>query len=44
MIARDQSEKGVTQRCSAAAIARQANAAAGEPLIAPEELNDEIII
>jgi hypothetical protein len=44
MIARDLSEKGVTQRCSAAAIARQANAASGGPLMAPDELNDEIII
>jgi hypothetical protein len=44
MIARDLSEKGVTQRSSAAAIARQANAAAGGPLMAPDELNDEIII
>jgi hypothetical protein len=41
MIARDLSER-VTQ--SAAAIARQANAAAGGPLMAPDELNDEIII
>ena len=44
MIARDLSEKGVTQRSSAPAIARQANAAAGRPLMAPDELNDEIII
>ena len=44
MVARDLSEKGVTQRSSAPAIARQANAAAGGPLMAPEELNDEIII
>jgi hypothetical protein len=42
MIARDLSERGVTQRSSAAAIARQANAAAGGPLMAPDELNDEI--
>ena len=40
MIARDLSERGVTQRSSAAAIARQANAAAGGPLMAPD--NDEI--
>jgi len=44
MIARDRSEKGVTQRSSAAAIAPQANAAAGGPLMAPDEFNDEIII
>ena len=44
MIARDQSEKGVTQRSGAATIARQAIAAAGGPLMAPDELNDEIII
>jgi len=44
MIARDQSEKGVTQKSSAATIARQANAAAGGPLMAPDEFNDEIII
>jgi hypothetical protein len=42
MIARDLSERGVTQRSSAAAIARQANAAAGGPLMAADELNDEI--
>jgi hypothetical protein len=44
VIARDLSEKGVTQRSSAGTIARQANAAAGGPLMAPDELNDEIII
>ena len=44
MLARDLSERGVSQRSSAAAIARQANAAAGGPLMAPDELNDEIII
>jgi hypothetical protein len=44
MIARDLTEKGVTQRSSAAAIARQANAAAGGPLMAPDEPNDEIMI
>jgi hypothetical protein len=42
MIARDLSERGVTQRSSAAAIARQANAAAGGPLMAPDELNGEV--
>jgi hypothetical protein len=44
MIARDLSGKGVTQRSSAETIARPANAAAGGPLMAPDELNDEIII
>jgi hypothetical protein len=42
MIARDLSDKGVTQRSSASTIARQANAAAGGPLMAPDEFNDEI--
>jgi len=41
-IARDLSDKGVTQKSSAATIARQANAAAGGPLIAPGDPNDEI--
>jgi hypothetical protein len=44
MIARDLSERGITHSSSAAAIARQASAAAGGPLMAPDELNDEIII
>jgi hypothetical protein len=44
MIARDLSEQGVTRRSSAAAVAPQANAAAGGPLMTPDELNDEIII
>ena len=44
MVARDLSERGVTQRSSAAAVARQADAAADGPLMAPDELNDEIII
>ena len=43
MIARDLSGRGVTQKSSAATVARQANAAAGGPLMAPE-LNDEIPI
>jgi hypothetical protein len=43
-IARDRSERGVTQKSSASTIARQANAAAGGPLLAPDELNDEIDI
>jgi hypothetical protein len=42
MIARDLSAKGVTRKSSAAAIARQANAAAGGPLMTPDEFNDEI--
>jgi hypothetical protein len=42
MIARDLSEKGVTQKCSASTIARRNNAAAGGPLITPDEFNDEI--
>jgi hypothetical protein len=42
MIARDLSEKGISRRSSAATIARQANAAAGGPLMTPDELNDEI--
>jgi hypothetical protein len=42
MIARDVSEKGVTRKSSADAIARQANAAAGGPLMTPDEFNDEI--
>ena len=42
MIARDLSEKGITRTSSAAVIARQANAAAGGPLMTPDEFNDEI--
>jgi hypothetical protein len=42
MIARDISETGITQKSSADMIARQANAAAGGPLMTPDELNDEI--
>jgi hypothetical protein len=42
MIARDLSEKGVSRKSSAATIARQANAAAGGPLMTADELNDEI--
>jgi hypothetical protein len=41
-IARDISERGVTQKSSANTIARQANAAAGGPLMTPDEFNDEI--
>jgi hypothetical protein len=42
MIARDLSDKGVTRNARADVIARQANAAAGGPLMTPDEFNDEI--
>jgi hypothetical protein len=42
MTARDLSEKGVTRKSSASAIARQANAAAGGPLMTADEWNDEL--
>ena len=42
MIARDLSDKGITRASSAATIARQANAAAGGPLMTADEWNDEI--
>lgn len=42
VIARDLSIKGITRKSSANMIARQANAAAGGPLMTPHELNDEI--
>jgi hypothetical protein len=42
MIARDQSDKGITRKSSASTIARQANAGAGGPLMTPDEFNDEI--
>jgi hypothetical protein len=42
MIARDLSEKGITRKSSASMIARQANAAAGGPLMTPDEFNDEV--
>jgi hypothetical protein len=42
MIARDLSDKGVSRQSSAATIARQANAAAGGPLMTPGELDDPI--
>ena len=42
MIARDFSDKGVTRKSSADAIARQANAAAGGPLMTPDEFNDPV--
>jgi hypothetical protein len=42
MIARDISDRGVTQKCSASTIARQANTAVGGPLMTPDELNDDV--
>jgi hypothetical protein len=42
MIARDLSDKGVTRQSNASVIARQANAAAGGPLMTADEWNDEI--
>jgi hypothetical protein len=42
MIARDLSEKGVTRQSSTSTIARRADAAAGGPRMAPNELDDEI--
>jgi hypothetical protein len=42
MIARDVSSRGITQQSSAATIARQANAAAGGPLMTPDEFNDPV--
>jgi hypothetical protein len=42
MVARDLSEKGVTRQSNTSTIARQANAAAGGPLMTSDELNDEI--
>jgi hypothetical protein len=42
MIARDMGEKGVTRKSNADVIARQDSAAAGGPLMTPDELNDEI--
>jgi hypothetical protein len=42
MIARDLSDKGITRKSSASTVARQANAAAGGPLMTPDEFNDEI--
>jgi hypothetical protein len=40
--ARDSSDRGITRKASTEVIARQANAAAGGPLMTPGELNDEI--
>jgi hypothetical protein len=42
MIARDMSERGITRSSSASMIARHANAAAGGPLMTPDEFSDEI--
>jgi len=42
VIARDLSAKGVTRKSSADMIARQANAAAGGPLMTSDEFNDPI--
>jgi hypothetical protein len=44
MIARDLSDKGISRKSNASVIARQANAAAGGPLMLPDELNDEIAL
>ena len=44
VIARDLSDKGVTRKSSASIIARQANAAAGGPLMTPDEFDDEIAL
>jgi hypothetical protein len=41
-IARDLSDKGITRQSSANTIARQANAAAGGPLMTADEWNDEL--
>jgi hypothetical protein len=41
-IARDLSGCGVTRQSSADVIAREANAATGDPLMTPNEFNDEI--
>jgi hypothetical protein len=42
VIARDLSGKGITRETGASTIARQANAAAGGPLMTPEEWDDPI--
>jgi hypothetical protein len=41
-VARDLSSCGVTRQSSTDVIAREANAAAGGPLMTPDEFNDEI--
>jgi hypothetical protein len=43
-IARDLSDKGISRQSSADVIAREANAAAGGPLMTSDEFNDEIEI
>jgi hypothetical protein len=40
MIARDLSDRGITRKSSASAIARQANTAVGGPLMTSDELDD----
>jgi hypothetical protein len=42
MVARDLNDLGITRKSSASMIARQANAAAGGPLMTPDELDDPI--
>lgn len=42
MVARDLGDHGITRKSSASVIARQANAAAGGPLMTPDKLNDDI--
>jgi hypothetical protein len=42
-IARDLSDKGVTRKSKASVLARQANAAAGGPLIAPGDPDDDLL-
>jgi hypothetical protein len=42
MIARDSSNRGVTDKAGASVVAREANAAAGGSLMTPDEFNDEI--
>jgi hypothetical protein len=41
-IARDLSDKGITRQSSASVVAREANAAAGGPLMTADEFDDEI--
>jgi hypothetical protein len=43
VIARDLSAKGITRLAGASTIARQANAAAGGPLMTPEEWDDDLL-
>jgi hypothetical protein len=43
MAARDCSERGITRNASASTIARQANAAAGGPLMTPQEWDDDLL-